>query len=254
MEEEEKILESITKNISSRLKVPIIITYICVLFLYNWDILYYLFFENESALTKIIYIQANYSCVYFKRILICLSISIALIVIFTILNTSLNFCLKWFYRKDKEMTSEIENYEKISVLSEQLSESVDQIKKLKTEIDIQNNINQSLSSKSLDVNVNEISKKDFNQLVSHLKNQPNGEKLLFSLKELISMLKKNNDIEVENVRLSVTYREDMEILLTYLSKQNLLKTKRDVWDKEKSNYINKFDMSKSFKDFLKMEI
>jgi hypothetical protein len=254
MEEEEKILENITKNISSRLKVPIILTYLCVLFLYNWDILYYLFFENESALTKIIFIQANYSCVYFKRILICLSISTALIVIFTILNTLLNFCLKWFYRKDKEMTSEIENYEKISVLSEQLSESVDQIKQLKTEIDIQKNINQSLSSKSLDVNVNEISKKDFNQLVSHLRNQPNSEKLLFSLKELISILNKNNDIEVENVRSSVTYREDMEILLTYLSKQNLLKTKRDVWDKQKSNYVNKLEMSKSFKDFLKMEI
>ncbi|OEY71824.1 hypothetical protein [Salegentibacter salarius] len=116
--EKTEILENITKSVNERLKISIIITYISVLIIYNWDILFYLFFENSSASTRILEIKENYSDVYYQRILICLAISILLIVIFTALNTLLNLGLKWFYRKDKETKSEIENFEKITQLSE----------------------------------------------------------------------------------------------------------------------------------------
>lgn len=62
--EEEKILESITNNISSRLKVPIIITYLCVLLIFNWDILYYLLLENDDPANKIDCIKSTYSELY----------------------------------------------------------------------------------------------------------------------------------------------------------------------------------------------
>ena len=82
--EEEKILESITNNISSRLKVPIIITYLCVLLIFNWDILYYLLFENDDPTNKIDCIKSTYSELYYTRIFHCIIISITLIILFTV--------------------------------------------------------------------------------------------------------------------------------------------------------------------------
>ena len=249
--EEEKILENISKSITEKLKVPIIVTYISVLFLYNWDIIFYLIFESSSASIKIKYIKDTYSSVYFERILTCLTISVILIILFTVLNTMINFGLKWFYRKDKEINSEIESYEKVSNLTEQLSNSIDEIKKLHSQIDNLKKINDNLNSNSLKIDIAEISKKDYNKLLNFLNSKDSKEKLLYSLNELINMLKKNDKIETYLIYTKATYEHEMRALVQYLYELKLVSAARYQNNDNRSSYEG-LKMGTSFKDFLKI--
>lgn len=251
--EEEKILENISKSITDRLKVPIIVTYLSVLFLYNWDIIYYLIFEKNAASFKIKYIKDTYSSVYFERIITCLIISVILIILFTVLNTMINFGLKWFYRKDKEINSEIESYEKMNNLTEQLSNSIDEIKKLHSQIDNLKKINDNLNSKNLKIDIADISKKDYDNLLNFLNSKEPKEKLLYSLNELINMLIKNNKIEISEVYTKATYEHEMRLLVQYLYELKLLSSTRYQHSDNRYSYDG-FKMGTSFKDFLKMDL
>lgn len=247
--EEEKILENITKSISERLKAPIISTYVCVLVLYNWDILFFLFFENSSASFKIQSIKNEYGSVYYTRIIACLIISVTLLITFTVLNTLINFCLKWFYRKDKEITSEIESYEKVNILTEQLSNSINEIKILNSQVENLKNINNRLSAQNTNFSISDISKKDYNNLIDFLNTKSNKEKLIFSLKELISKLKNDPKTSIETIYSSSTYEKDMQTLVYFLEERNLLKRKNLYYENSTMTYQG-FELSTSFKDFL----
>jgi hypothetical protein len=253
--DEEKLIDNIGNSIASKLKVPIITTYISVLIIFNWDILFYLIFSNDEAKIKIQYIKDEYGTVHFERIAICLLVSMFLIIIFTVINTLLNYCLKWFYRKDKEITSEIESFEKITLLSEQLSSSLNNNKELNSKLETLQNINNSLSTKSLNINVNEISKKDFQKLISTLKSKSNSEKLLFSLKELLDILKNDSKQDLEKIYRSATYDIEMKALIEHLTNENLLRIKFERnYTNGQSYDLNIIVLTPSFKDFLKMEI
>lgn len=252
--EESNIIENVTKSIAVRLRIPIIATYVSVLLIYNWDILFYLFFEKISASDKIEVIKNTYSESYLDRILTCLGIAIVVILIFTVINTLLNFTLKWFYRKDKELKTEINDHEKVKVLTEQLSESIDQNKLLISEIESLKNINQNLSVKKLKFETSDISQKDYDNLIIYLTSTDKKEKYLFCLKELINILKKNINIPRERLltRESVTYLDEMKELIGILDKRNLARFEYLYRDGVGHDYF--LDLSKSFKDFLKMEI
>lgn len=250
---EEKILENITKSITERLKVPIILTYVCVLIIHNWDVLYYLFFEPLSASAKIQYIQKHHGNFYYARIVNSLIIAVTLIIIFTILNTSINFCLKWFYRKDKEINSEIESYEQINILTKQLSKSIEEIKSLKSQVENLKNINESLNLKNLTVDIGEISKKDYEIILTYITSQENKEKLLFSFKEFITTLKNDISTDREKLYRKATYYHDMEQLVKYLERNKFLKVEHRYNSKLQS-YSYMIDLSKSLQDILKMEI
>lgn len=250
--EEEKILENITKSISEKLKVPIIVTYISVLIVYNWDILFYLFFQENSAFERINYIKLNYSDIYYQRIFICLGLAVLLITIFTILNTLINFCLKWFYRKDKEISSEIDNYEKISSLTEQVSNAIDNIKNLNSQIENLKNINENLLSKKLNVDIEDISQKDYDNILIYLNSQKNKEKFIFTFKEFLNALKKDITINRDDLYKIATYEHEMTLLIKYLEQQKLLKVVHR-YSPTNSSYAYEFDLSKSITDFLKME-
>ncbi|HEY4628206.1 MAG TPA: hypothetical protein VIH02_02875 [Flavobacterium sp.] len=253
--DEEKLLENIGNSIASKLKVPIITTYISVLIIFNWDILFYLIFSSEEAKIKIQYIKDEYGAVHFERIAICLLVSMLLIIIFTVINTLLNYCLKWFYRKDKEITSEIESFEKISLLSQQLSTALDNIKGLSTQLETLQNINNTLSTKSLDINIKDISKKDYQKLISALKSKPNSDKLLFSLKELLNNVKLDSNQDIETIYKTSTYEVEMKSLIAHLSDENLLRLKLErTYKNGQIQDSHKLVLTPSFKDFLKMEI
>jgi hypothetical protein len=251
--EEEKILENISKSITERLKIPIVATYICVLVLYNWDIIYYLIFEYKTASVKIKFIKEEYGPEYYIRILICLTISVALIILFTTLNTSLNFCLKWFYKKDKEITSEVESYEKIKTLTEQLSNSIDEIKNLNSQIENLKNINENLASKNKKIDISEISKKDYELLFTTLNKRPNKEKLLYSLNELVIELKNNEKVNIQKVYKNATYEHDMRNLVELLFEMKLLSGTRYMNVDNSSSYDG-VKLGTSFKDFIKMDL
>jgi hypothetical protein len=252
--EQGEILENISKSISERLKVPIIVTYISVLILYNWDILFHLLFENDPASIRIQYIKENYSNVYFERIIICLGIAILLIIVFAILNTFINFILKWFYKKDKETTSEIENFEKIDSLTEQLAQAIEEIKILKTKNENLKNINENLNLKSINnIEMRDISQKDYDDLLSYINSRGNKEKLLYSLREFISELKKDRNSDEEDIYKKATYNHEMKILVAILIERKLLE-KVNFYHSTKNKHALKYKLSKSFEDILKMDL
>nr|WP_321412202.1 hypothetical protein [uncultured Allomuricauda sp.] len=250
--EENKVLENLSKSVTERLKIPIIVTYISVLIVYNWDILFYLFFDNDSASKRIETIKKIYEGQYFERVSVCLIIAVVLIVLFTVLNTLLNVTLKWFYRKDKETSSEIENFEKIDSLTTQLSKSVEEVKELKKQVLNLQNINQNLADKNLDINIEDISRKDYNRLLSYLNNKEDKEKLRYSLKELIQNLKDDLNINFETIIEQATYSHQMQELFDILKSRNLIDLKR-AYVPNSDRYVNKIFLSKSFEDILKLQ-
>jgi hypothetical protein len=250
--EEEKLIQSISKSIGDKLKIPIILTYICVLILYNWDILFYLLFEKISASEKISFIKQNYQSEYYERIFICIGLSIFLIVLFTILNTLINFSLMWFYRKDKEISSKIERYEKINKLTEQLSNSIDEIKVLNSKITKLENINDELNFKKLDYKISDISKKDYDSLIKSINTGSDKEKYLYSLKELIELVKNKPFIELEKIKKNSTYRNHMIGLIDKLVNRSLISKVEHV--DEQIGYYEGIEQSPSFKDFLKIDL
>lgn len=249
--EDEKLIQTLTKSIGDKLKRPIIITYICVLILYNWDIIFYILFEKISASEKINFIKLEYSTEYFNRILTCIAISVILIVLFTILNTLLNLSLKWFYRKDKEITSEIDSYEKLTALAEQLSSSIDENKQLNSKIENLEKINKNLSIKKKSINVSQISEKDYTNLLSQINIDSDKEKLLFSLNELLKTIKTTPKIALTELNNKATYKHHMKKLINILINNNLIEKK--VHYDENRNHYEGISMSKSFEDFLKFE-
>ena len=167
---QEKIIDKISNIATSRLKIPIISTYIAVLILYNWDIIYYLFYENGSASSKISFIKCNYHDEYYFRIFQCLIIAISILIIFTILNTFLSLLLKWFYKKDKEVKEEINSHEKIKQLTEQLAISLEELNKVNEENKKLNVINDNLSNnplKKYSLEKSEIAKKELNDIINN---------------------------------------------------------------------------------------
>ncbi len=251
--EEEKILENITKSISEKLKVPIILTYVCVLIIHNWDILFFLFFESAPASGKIQFIKDTYGKSYYERIFESLIIAIILIVLFTILNTGINFCMKWFYRKDKEILSEIESHEQIRVLSAQLSKAFEEIKNLNSQINNLKTINENLNSKNLDLKVSDISEKDYDSLLNVINTKVNKEKLLYSLKELIEKFKEKPKENRIIINKTSTYEAEMSELTTMLIDRNLIKIVRYSSSDGRSSYEG-YELGASFKDFLKKQI
>jgi len=250
--EESNIIENVTKSLTTRLRIPIIATYLSILIIYNWDILFYLFFEKIPASEKIKVIKETYSDNYFDRILTCLGIAIIVILLFTVINTILNFCLKWFYRKDKELKTEINDHEKVKILTEQLSESIDKNKLLVAEIENLKNINQNLSVQKLKFETSDISKKDYENLLAYLNSKEKKEKYLFSLKELITALRRDINITQDKLftEKSSTYLDEMKELIGILENKKLAKFEYSYRNGH-DYYLN---LSKSFKDFLKMEI
>jgi uncharacterized membrane protein (DUF106 family) len=68
IEELKNNFENIHNEIKNKFRLPIFFTYSVILIIYNWDILFYLGFENEKALSKINYIKENFYTENFERI------------------------------------------------------------------------------------------------------------------------------------------------------------------------------------------
>lgn len=251
--EGEKIIESITKTINDRLKIPIIITYLSVLIIYNWDVLFYLIFEKETASIKIACIKEEYSSEYWCRIFTCIGISIILIGAFTIINTGLNYLLKWFYKKDKKFTSEIENYETIDNLRQQLADSIDKRNKLETDVKNLTKINEDINLKIDNLNLTEIAKIDYTNLLKYLKNSFNSGKITHSFIELIEILKEDSKVELNEIYKKASFPNEMELLLDKLFELNLLIRTTFQKAKEHRRYDG-VQLGTSFKEFLKMDL
>ncbi|MBS7230981.1 hypothetical protein KHA90_08090 [Flavobacterium psychroterrae] len=113
-------------------------------------------------------------------------------------------------------------------------------------------INDSLNSKNLKINISDISKKDYNNLLAFLNSKAEKEKLLYSLNELINMLKKNESIAIRQIYANSTYEHDMKQLVLHLTNLKLISSTKYL--DEARNPYEGLKMGTSFKDFLNMDI
>lgn len=250
--EKESLIDKITSIATSRLKVPIISTYLIVLTLYNWDILYYLIYQKDTAICKINYIKMHYADMYYARIFECLGIAIIILIVFTSLNTLLNYLLKWFYKKDKAVKGEIDNFEKVDELTAQLASAFDEIKKLKEGNSNLNKVNRGLFNKEIinnDLTPQNIAKKELQSLKSSFNESEARDKINFSFDEFVKIIKENNKITLEKLKKTVTYEEEIQTIISILRNKKLIKINNfDSF----SDSLKTFEISRSFEEILKL--
>ena len=157
IEELKNNLSNIHNELKNKLKLPIIITYSVVLIIYNWDILFFLAFENKSALKKIIYVKSNFFTENFERIWKPILYSIVYSILFPFLQVVINQIVQFFKRfnnkitRKEEIDNAIHNFEVQQQLSGQ--QSLEQL---------QNKINQLIIEKDKLISTN-------NDLIENLK-------------------------------------------------------------------------------------
>jgi len=252
-DEKEKLIDKLTSVATSRLKIPIISTYIAVLIIFNWDIIYYIIFQEDSAIDKIEYIKINYHHEYYYRIFECLIIAITILIIFTVLNTILNLSLKWFYKKDKEVREEIDSHEKIKKLTEQLSIALKEITILKDKNINLSSINENLSNNPLskyNFEKSEIAQKELSNIINSLSQNEYGDKQIYSLQEFISLIKKDPNISLDSLLNIATYKDEMNNVINYLGNKKLLEV---VKSKDNDEIRIYFRLNKSFEEILKLK-
>ncbi|WP_314058227.1 hypothetical protein [Empedobacter brevis] len=89
----DKIIDKIVGDATSRLKIPIVSTYLCVLIITNWDILYFILFSKVDATSKILYVKNHYNLWdYIWRVGGSLIYAIFILVLFTFLDY---YLVKW---------------------------------------------------------------------------------------------------------------------------------------------------------------
>jgi hypothetical protein len=108
MNETEKSIEKIESFILSKIKLPILSTYVIVLLVYNWQIILYLLFVARPMEFKIEYIIEKHHDKYFSNIIIPIIISFAYTLAFPILQVAVNFLFNWFKKINKNLNRQEE--------------------------------------------------------------------------------------------------------------------------------------------------
>lgn len=129
----DKFIDKVIDNATTRLRIPIVSTYIIVLLVHNWDLFYYLLFQSGEATTKIAYIKKNYPN-YWDGIFEAIGIAICVLITVSLLDLSLSWLLKKVYKKKKKITDEINEYKRVDELQNAFKEQTIEIKKIKEDL------------------------------------------------------------------------------------------------------------------------
>lgn len=104
MEEDKKTVDKFGEYLISRIKLPILSTYLIILIIYNWKILLYLIFNNQIIDLKIRYIVNKYQDYYFENIAIPILIAFIYNLLFPILQVAINYVFSRFKKINKDLT------------------------------------------------------------------------------------------------------------------------------------------------------
>lgn len=183
-EDAKKSVSDFPKYLSERLKLPIVILYLSLVTLFNWDIIFYLLFQKSSAICKIIYIKSRYSNLINLRLGWALFISIVSALTFPSIQIVLNWILSFVKRYElQRVKREEEDYaehrkrildirtgnlerqglqskiEKLSIENQEILDSVESLMVEKKEKDIE--INDLKSMMKSQASILEDQKKEF---------------------------------------------------------------------------------------------
>lgn len=240
IEELKSNITNIHNEVKNKLRLPIIITYSVVLVIYNWDILFYLTYENNSALKKIIYVKSNFFNENFERIWKPILFSIVYSILFPFLQVLINQIVQFFKRHNNKITRKeeidnaIHNFEVQQQLSgqqslEQLQNKIDQLiiekdKLISTNNDLieklKNDSSELLDSKSI---LNTEYEKTAKELLNDITQLNNEEKSTFI--ELINYLSVTKDSFYESALATKTsYPQHTEKTKAILKKNKIIES------------------------------
>lgn len=98
----------IKSSLSERIKLPILIAYCIILAVYNWDVLFYIFFESGIPSEKIAYINKNFTNEYHNRFLVPLMLSCLSTFAFPVLQVGINVLFREFKNENDKLIREKE--------------------------------------------------------------------------------------------------------------------------------------------------
>lgn len=98
----------IKSSLSERIKLPILIAYCIILAVYNWDVLFYIFFESGIPSEKIAYINKNFTNEYHNRFLVPLMLSCLSTFTFPVLQVGINVLFREFKNENDKLIREKE--------------------------------------------------------------------------------------------------------------------------------------------------
>jgi hypothetical protein len=132
----DKIVDKIVGDATSRLKIPIVSTYLCVLIIHNWDILYFVFFSNVDATNKILYVKNHYNFWdYVCRVGGSLLYAIGILVLFTFIDYYLVKWLKNVSIRKKGLQQQIIDFSTLEDLKKVIESLRNSNKKLNRDIE-----------------------------------------------------------------------------------------------------------------------
>ncbi len=185
--------EKIIDNLTSRLKIPIIATYVIVLGFQNWDIIYFIVFAKLDVIDKIHFIKINYSLLdYVCRVFGSLLYAIFLLVLFTLIDFYLIKYLKEFSIGKKNIQEEIASANLLKEYQTKYEKQLIEIETSKSEIDKLDADKKSLISLIEDLNEKDIQNSDalrIGEIILEIKARDSNISLDDALDLLIKILK-----------------------------------------------------------------
>lgn len=227
------------KVVTDRMKVPIVLIYVIVSILYNWDKILLIMFHDETMLWKINYIKFGMPPLcYLGGAIICLVISIVLLFLFAFLNTWCTSTLLGLYKRDKFNKDEIDSFKLIEKYKKDLELKDLDITKCESEYNKLSSEYNKLSSEYEKVKefhdlhtitLTDVVKKHYSEILESIKDNYElayvNKKFLDVVKEKIS----NNELEFEkddHTRKS-NYPESTESILSLYERNHFLKRSDD---------------------------
>lgn len=101
-------IDYLSKYFVEKLRLPVTLAYISVLVFYNWDILFYLAFENRDALGKITYVKNRFGPEYYNRVLNPALIAIVASMLISAVQVGINYLISFFKKIDLNRVNEEE--------------------------------------------------------------------------------------------------------------------------------------------------
>lgn len=211
MDEIKTTTEKIGETLLSKLKLPILTTYLVLLPIYNWQIILYLLFKNEPVDDKIKYIVANYHNEYWKGILIPMLMAFVYTLFFPILQVIINILFNWFRKANKKL-----------IRQEELDDAIHKF-------ELQQNLTGQQSLERLQSNI---------ELLTN-----ENQKLLNDNKNLLERIKNEilKDEQANNFRKAISQKRQKEL---DTNSKNILAKFQELKPEEKSAFldlINYFD-------------
>ena len=232
----DKIVDKIVDTATSRLKIPIVSTYIVVLMFQNWDIIYFLLFSKQSVESKILKLKTDFRFEdYILRVGGSLLIAIFFIIIFTLIDYYLIKLLKKYSIKKKEYLEEIASNKILKTL-----ETTNQILSIENEKNKKENekiqkVNNEFTTIVKDLNL-KISNNETSVIIGDLIQKFPNNTEYYPI--LITMLKYSKESEnfntviefVEGVKMKSIFVSDNQILTVFntLSTLGYFRTNKDI--------------------------